>query len=104
MFQVKDSGCSAYRSFVNLDPVLPVGRWPEPGVEIQWVAPRDPVCGKQSDCDGESVCGSDPVQNGMRRWLERERERERERENLFQIGTEREVRLSDARGQYSQFY
>ncbi|KAL6123659.1 hypothetical protein ACLB2K_076178 [Fragaria x ananassa] len=67
MVRVRDSGCSAYTSFVNLDPVLPVARWPEPGVEIQWVAPREPVCGNQSDCDGKSVCGSDPVQNGVRR-------------------------------------
>ncbi|KAM5556510.1 wall-associated receptor kinase-like 20 [Rosa sericea] len=65
--RVRDSGCSAYTSFVNLDPVLPVNRWPEPGVEIQWVAPREPVCTAQSDCDGKSVCGSDPVQNGVRR-------------------------------------
>lgn len=67
MIRVRDSGCSAYTSFVNLDPVLPVNRWPEPGVEIQWVAPREPVCGTQSDCDGKSVCGSDPVVNGVRR-------------------------------------
>ncbi|PRQ59284.1 putative protein kinase RLK-Pelle-WAK-LRK10L-1 family [Rosa chinensis] len=67
MIRVRDSGCSAYTSFVNLDPVLPVNRWPEPGVEIQWVAPREPVCTAQSDCDGKSVCGSDPVQNGVRR-------------------------------------
>ncbi|XP_061996200.1 wall-associated receptor kinase-like 20 [Rosa rugosa] len=67
MILVRDSGCSAYTSFVNLDPFLPVNRWPEPGVEIQWVAPREPVCTAQSDCDGKSVCGSDPVQNGVRR-------------------------------------
>ncbi|XP_050384872.1 wall-associated receptor kinase-like 20 [Argentina anserina] len=67
MIRVRDSGCSAYTSFVNLDRVLPVGLWPEPGVELEWVAPREPVCGAQSDCEGKSVCGSDPVQNGVKR-------------------------------------
>ncbi|KAK9913606.1 hypothetical protein M0R45_037416 [Rubus argutus] len=67
MIRVRDSGCSAYTSFVNLDPVLPVNRWPEPGLEIQWVAPREPVCATQADCDGKSVCGSDPLDNGVRR-------------------------------------
>ncbi|PRQ44834.1 putative wall-associated receptor kinase, galacturonan-binding domain-containing protein [Rosa chinensis] len=69
VIRVRDSGCSAYTSFVNLDPVLPVNRWPEPGVEIQWVGPREPLCSAQSDCDGKSVCGSDPVQNGVRRCI-----------------------------------
>ncbi|PON37359.1 Wall-associated receptor kinase [Parasponia andersonii] len=67
MIRVRQSGCSAYTSFVNLDPALPVGRWPEPGVEIQWVSPREPVCGAQSDCaddGGKSTCGPDPLSNG----------------------------------------
>ena len=34
--RVREAGCSAYTSFVNLDPNLPVDRWPEPGLEIQW--------------------------------------------------------------------
>ncbi|KAH0979684.1 hypothetical protein GBA52_006861 [Prunus armeniaca] len=70
MIRVRDSGCSAYTSFVNLDPVLPVDRWPEPGVEIQWVAPREPVCGTQADCEsdgGKSTCGPDPAVAGVRR-------------------------------------
>ncbi|KAH7537144.1 hypothetical protein FEM48_Zijuj03G0060800 [Ziziphus jujuba var. spinosa] len=72
MIRVRESGCSAYTSFVNLDPNLPVDRWPESGVEIQWVSPREPLCGTQSDCDedgggGKSTCGPDPVVNGVRR-------------------------------------
>lgn len=60
--RVRDGGCQAYRSFVNLDYSLPVSRWPEPGVEIQWVSPPEPVCGNQTDCDGRSTCG--PSGNG----------------------------------------
>ncbi|KAF3947672.1 hypothetical protein CMV_026223 [Castanea mollissima] len=33
--RIREAGCSAYTSFVNLDPNLPVDRWPEPGLEIQ---------------------------------------------------------------------
>lgn len=36
--RVREAGCSAYTSFVNLDPNLPVDRWPEPGLEIQWMS------------------------------------------------------------------
>ncbi|XP_021904072.1 wall-associated receptor kinase-like 20 [Carica papaya] len=39
MIRVRESGCSAYSSFVNLDPSLPVSRWPEPGLELQWAVP-----------------------------------------------------------------
>ncbi|XP_009343916.2 wall-associated receptor kinase-like 20 [Pyrus x bretschneideri] len=67
MIRVRDSGCSAYTSFVNLDPGLPVDRWPEPGVELQWASPREPVCGTQADCEGMSTCGSDPAVAGVRR-------------------------------------
>lgn len=50
---------------MNLNPGLPLGLWPEPGVEIQWVLPREPICGAQSDCEeGKSTCGPDPVSNG----------------------------------------
>ncbi|KAI4299521.1 hypothetical protein L6164_032973 [Bauhinia variegata] len=66
--RVRDVGCSAYSSFVNLDPAWPVNRWPEPGLEIQWVSPREPICGSQADCDGgNSTCGSYPSSNGIRR-------------------------------------
>lgn len=67
MIRVRSSGCSAYTSFVNLDQGLPVARWPEPGVEIQWVSPREPVCAAQSDCDDRSTCGPDPVTGGAER-------------------------------------
>ncbi|RVX13680.1 wall-associated receptor kinase-like 20 [Vitis vinifera] len=67
--RVRDAGCRAYRSFVNLDASTPVNRWPEPGVEIQWVSPREPVCTSQSDCtDGmNSTCGPDPATAGVSR-------------------------------------
>lgn len=73
MIRVRQSGCSAYSSFVNLDQTLPVNRWPQPGLEIQWVLPREPVCGSQADCnDGSnsnsnSTCGPDPAGAGVRR-------------------------------------
>ena len=67
--RVREAGCRAYRSFVNLDYTTPVSSWPEPGVEIQWVSPREPVCRSQSDCtDGmNSTCGPDPTTTGVRR-------------------------------------
>ncbi|KAL6980597.1 hypothetical protein U1Q18_022236 [Sarracenia purpurea var. burkii] len=65
--RVRDSGCRAYRSFVNLDSELAVNQWPQPGLEIQWVSPPEPVCGTQPDCDSNSTCGPDPIENGLRR-------------------------------------
>ena len=67
--RVRESGCSAYRSFVNLDPNAPLDRWPEPGVELQWVSPREPVCRSQADCtEGmNSTCGPDPATTGVSR-------------------------------------
>nr|GMD92394.1 wall-associated receptor kinase-like 20 [Ipomoea batatas] len=47
--RVRSKGCSAYRSFVNLDESLPVRRWPQPALEFQWVSPPEPLCGSQSD-------------------------------------------------------
>lgn len=69
MIRVRESGCSAYTSFVNLDTSLGVDRWGQPGLEIQWVSPREPVCGSQVDCDdgGNSTCGLDPAESGIRR-------------------------------------
>ncbi|GLT89085.1 hypothetical protein SLE2022_070850 [Rubroshorea leprosula] len=64
---VRDSGCRAYTSFVNLNPELPVNRWPEPGLEIEWVSPPEPVCSSQADCDRNSTCGPDPASNGVNR-------------------------------------
>ncbi|KAM1612738.1 hypothetical protein PS2_001342 [Malus domestica] len=65
--RVRNSGCSAYTSFVNLDSGLPVDRWPEPGVELQWTSPREPECGTQADCEGKSTCRSEPAVAGVRR-------------------------------------
>ncbi|KAJ7964572.1 Protein kinase-related protein [Quillaja saponaria] len=69
MIQVRNTGCSAYTSFVNLNPNLTVNQWPEPGLEIQWELPREPVCGSQVDCGdgGNSTCGPDPHEAGTRR-------------------------------------
>ncbi|XP_016446839.1 wall-associated receptor kinase-like 20 [Nicotiana tabacum] len=64
MIRVRESGCRAYRSFVNLDSSLPVSRWPQPGLELQWVSPPEPVCAAQSDCDSDSTCTPDPNSNG----------------------------------------
>ncbi|KAK4403308.1 Wall-associated receptor kinase-like 20 [Sesamum angolense] len=61
--RVRQEGCRAYRSFVNLDYGLPVSRWPQPGVELQWVLPREPTCGGQRECGSGSTCGPDPNSN-----------------------------------------
>ncbi|XP_030534311.2 wall-associated receptor kinase-like 20 [Rhodamnia argentea] len=65
--RVRDAGCRAYTSFVNLDTSEPVSLWPKPGMEIQWVLPPEPVCGAQSDCDGNSTCRPDPAGSGVSR-------------------------------------
>nr|XP_043634850.1 wall-associated receptor kinase-like 20 [Erigeron canadensis] len=66
--RVRDGGCQAYRSFVNLDYSLPVSQWPNPGVEIQWVSPPEPLCNNQTDCDLSSSCGLSGS-SGVRRCL-----------------------------------
>lgn len=67
--QVRNSGCKAYRSFVNLNPALPVAQWGRPGIEVQWVPPQEPVCRSQSDCtDGSNAtCSADPASPAMNR-------------------------------------
>ncbi|KAL5709467.1 hypothetical protein ACHQM5_020151 [Ranunculus cassubicifolius] len=67
--RVRDSGCSAYRSFVNLDYSLPVSQWPTSGLEIQWVSPREPLCRLQNDCTSteNSNCAPDTIINGESR-------------------------------------
>ncbi|KAL4388301.1 hypothetical protein GQ457_09G029840 [Hibiscus cannabinus] len=65
--RARETGCRAYTSFVNLQSSLPVNRWPEPGMELQWISPPEPICGTQADCDGNSTCGTDPNSNGVRR-------------------------------------
>ncbi|KAK4480253.1 hypothetical protein RD792_013319 [Penstemon davidsonii] len=62
--RVREEGCRAYRSFVNLDYGLAVSRWPQPGVELQWVLPSETVCRGQGDCGSGSTCGPDPNSNG----------------------------------------
>lgn len=67
MIRLRETGCRAYTSFVNLNPALPVDRWPNPGVALQWVLPQEPLCGSQVDCDGNSTCRSDPNVSGLSR-------------------------------------
>ncbi|WOL01997.1 hypothetical protein Cni_G10716 [Canna indica] len=66
--RLRQSGCSAYRSFVNLNPEgTPVAQWGQrAGVELQWASPREPVCGTQADCEGGSntTCAADPTSGG----------------------------------------
>ncbi|KAL3652173.1 hypothetical protein CASFOL_001854 [Castilleja foliolosa] len=61
--RVRQAGCRAYRSFVNLDPGLPVTQWPQPGVELLWVSPPEPTCERQGDCGSDSTCRPDPNSN-----------------------------------------
>ncbi|KAH7514499.1 hypothetical protein FEM48_Zijuj11G0095900 [Ziziphus jujuba var. spinosa] len=66
--RVRKERCSAYESFVNLDASLPVNKWPEPGVEIEWALPEEPICKSSVDCRDlvNSVC---LPYNGNRRCL-----------------------------------
>lgn len=41
MIRVRESGCSAYTSFANLDPNLPVDQWPHAGLELEWAQPTE---------------------------------------------------------------
>lgn len=56
--RVREERCAAYISFVNLNMDLPVNKWPEPGVEIMWSLPLEPVCKLPGDCKDllNSVC------------------------------------------------
>ncbi|GMH15371.1 hypothetical protein Nepgr_017212 [Nepenthes gracilis] len=68
--RVREVGCRAYRSFVDLDSSLPVSRWGSPGLMIQWVLPQEPLCTTNADCDsigGNSTCGPDPNNSGTSR-------------------------------------
>lgn len=69
--KVYDGGCAAYQSFVNLD-VKKVGmikKWPEPGVEIEWALPEEPICKIPVDCKDllYSKCLPDPISLGQKR-------------------------------------
>lgn len=48
--RIRPERCSAYESFVNLDTSLPVNEWPQPGLEIEWALPHEPVCKMPVDC------------------------------------------------------
>ncbi|KAJ4845193.1 hypothetical protein Tsubulata_044111 [Turnera subulata] len=44
MITVHDGGCQAYQSFVNLNlKAVSLKKWPEPGVEIEWALPKEPI-------------------------------------------------------------
>ncbi|XP_028783508.1 wall-associated receptor kinase-like 20 [Neltuma alba] len=61
--RVRKERCAAYVSFPNLDDSAPVSEWPEPGVEIEWELPQEPVCKVPADCGGlaNSACSPSPV-------------------------------------------
>uniref|UniRef100_A0A0D9WEN8 Protein kinase domain-containing protein n=1 Tax=Leersia perrieri TaxID=77586 RepID=A0A0D9WEN8_9ORYZ len=56
--------CSAYRSFVGLDPSQPPSTWGSRlGLELQWATPREPRCRTQADCEdaATATCADDPL-------------------------------------------
>ncbi|KAJ7950264.1 Protein kinase family protein [Quillaja saponaria] len=65
--RLRKDRCAAYLSFVYLDETLPVNKWPEPGVEIEWKQPKEPVCNVPVDCRdlAHSACSPDPVSGGF---------------------------------------
>ncbi|XP_019058424.1 PREDICTED: wall-associated receptor kinase-like 20 [Tarenaya hassleriana] len=71
--RINGGGCSAYQSFVGLDPskgVPPGKKWPEPGLELQWALPKEPVCKSDADCTvmlAKSKCLADPSSPGLKR-------------------------------------
>lgn len=69
--RVRAERCSAYQSFVNLDTNLPVRKWPEPGVEIEWALPQEPMCKLLVDCRDllNSMCLPDLASAGQKRCL-----------------------------------
>src|SRR5262249_50440242 len=72
LIKVYDGGCAAYQSFVNMDlKMVAVKKWPEPGLEIEWAAPREPVCKIPLDCKDllYSECLADPMSFEQRRCL-----------------------------------
>ncbi|XVF55205.1 hypothetical protein PTKIN_Ptkin06aG0018200 [Pterospermum kingtungense] len=69
--RVHDGGCQAYQSFVNFDTISPPKKWPEPGLEIEWALPQEPVCKTPLDCKSllHSKCLADPSIAGSTRCL-----------------------------------
>ncbi|XVE76423.1 hypothetical protein DITRI_Ditri12bG0171600 [Diplodiscus trichospermus] len=69
--RVEDGGCLAYQSFVNFDTVNPQKKWPQPGLELEWELPQEPVCKTPMDCKNllHSKCLADPRDVGTTRCL-----------------------------------
>nr|GMD01444.1 wall-associated receptor kinase-like 20 [Ipomoea batatas] len=69
MIRVHSQGCMAYQSFVNLNPALPLGKWPRPGLELMWDTPVEPACKTELDCRELpfSLCLPDPGNGGQKR-------------------------------------
>uniref|UniRef100_A0A2C9VEF4 Protein kinase domain-containing protein n=1 Tax=Manihot esculenta TaxID=3983 RepID=A0A2C9VEF4_MANES len=67
--RIREDRCSAYQSFVNLDLASPVSKWPEPGLEVEWLLPREPVCETAVNCQylRNSMCLQDPISAGKKR-------------------------------------
>ncbi|KAL5972923.1 hypothetical protein ACLOJK_039729 [Asimina triloba] len=65
---VSKSGCSAYTSIINLNSSVEVVYWQE-GLEIQWDAPREPVCDSSKDCNDwpNSSCKTNGTGNDTKR-------------------------------------
>lgn len=70
IIRIRDGGCAAYLSFVNFEGVsvntVGVKKWPEPGVELEWILPSEPICKNQADCKEllNSKCSTDPIMWG----------------------------------------
>ncbi|KAJ1256428.1 hypothetical protein BS78_K028700 [Paspalum vaginatum] len=65
--QVSPQFCSAYRSFVDLDPTQPPATWGRRlGLELEWATPREPLCRTQADCEdgANATCADDPLAAG----------------------------------------
>lgn len=69
VYRARTDMCSAYRSYMNVDLMLPVSEWGEPAVEILWQAPRVPVCKIPGDCADlvNSFCSDDSKSSGQKR-------------------------------------
>lgn len=59
------SGCSAFRSIIDLDIEKPANQWEE-GIELQWVPPLEPICKSQKNCMGASKCSPTSSNNVSR--------------------------------------
>ncbi|KNA11282.1 hypothetical protein SOVF_136640 [Spinacia oleracea] len=66
---IAEASCTAYESFVKLNPALPVRKWPQSGIEIQWETPQVPICTLPLDCHGlaNSTCLPDRAVAGQKK-------------------------------------